>query len=348
MFLAEHLPYKGYYENHRINPNKETEGGIGVYRRVRPQSLHAETQPNNINEIGRSILQGDCLCLVGFGTDGQPMGKTVPGERTCRSSKQARTRSQTNHGLVGRDCRQTGNRERPAEPDEGKAKVAGCHGQGSQQKHLQEFFISIGARFGRIRKRPKGKPSPQLYAYKTEKLQELVRQWQEGRIDLYFGDETHTCSEGYVPYGWKFPGEQIYIPSEKKGRLNIYGMVDYRSRYEGFTTTDPITSQRLAEYLETFSTKIKKETFVVLDNAKVHRSRIIRELRPVWEKRGLFLFFLPPYSPHLNIAETLWRILKGKWIQPADYISEDNLFYAVNRALAAMGSISKVKFSMRA
>ncbi|MDR1645358.1 MAG: hypothetical protein LBS05_05990 [Tannerellaceae bacterium] len=36
---------------------------------------------------------------------------------------------------------------------------------------------------------------------------------------------------------------------------------------------------------------------------------------------------MPPYSPHLNIAETLWRILKGKWIRPPDYVSTDNLFY---------------------
>lgn len=38
--------------------------------------------------------------------------------------------------------------------------VAG-HGQGDVQEHVQKFFISLGARFGRIRKSPKGKPSPQ-------------------------------------------------------------------------------------------------------------------------------------------------------------------------------------------
>lgn len=43
-------------------------------------------------------------------------------------------------------------------------------------------------------------------------------------------------------------------------------------------------------------------------------------------------------SPHLNIAETLWRILKGKWIRPQDYESTDSLFYATDRALAAIGS----------
>ena len=34
-------------------------------------------------------------------------------------------------------------------------------------------FRSIGARYKRIRKRPRGTPSPQLYSYKKEKLQEL-------------------------------------------------------------------------------------------------------------------------------------------------------------------------------
>lgn len=32
-----------------------------------------------------------------------------------------------------------------------------------------------------------------------------------------------------------------------------------------------------------------------------------------------FLFYLPPNSPELNPAETLWCILKGKGIRPADY-----------------------------
>ena len=51
------------------------------------------------------------------------------------------------------------------------------------------------------------------------------------------------------------------------------------------------------------SFRIRKNTFVVLDNASVHRCKLMRELRPVWEKHGLFLFFLPPYSPHLKIPQ---------------------------------------------
>ena len=57
------------------------------------------------------------------------------------------------------------------------------------------------------------------------------------------------------------------------------------------------------------------------------------------------LFFLPPYSPQLNIAETLWRILKGKWIRPQDYITSDMLFYTTNRALADIGKGGRINFS---
>ncbi len=153
------------------------------------------------------------------------------------------------------------------------------------------------------------------------------------------------CTEGYVPFGWMFPWEEVCVPSQKEARLNIFGMISYANTYHGFTTTESITTQKLVDYLDRFSMTIKKETFIVLDNAKVHRSKLMMEMRKIWEKRGLFLFFLPPYSPHLNIAETLWRILKGKWIQPADYASADSLFYAVNRSLTAVGTSSFIKFS---
>ncbi|RGN59310.1 IS630 family transposase [Bacteroides sp. OM05-10AA] len=202
----------------------------------------------------------------------------------------------------------------------------------------------MGARYKRIKKRPRGIPSPQLYEYKTEKLQELEQLERDGRINLYFADESHVCTEGYVPYGWQFSDEDVHIPSSKAGRLNIFGMIDRNNRYDGFCTTESIDADKVIDFLDRLSLKIEKDTFVVLDNASVHRNRKIKELRSIWERRGLFLFYLPPYSPQLNIAETLWRILKGKWIRPQDYISKDTLFYSVNRALADIGKGLSINF----
>lgn len=121
-------------------------------------------------------------------------------------------------------------------------------------------------------------------------------------------------------------------------------MIDRSNRYDGFCTTESIDADKVIDLLDRLSLKVEKDTFVVLDNASVHRNKKIKELRSLWEQRGLFIFYLPPYSLQLNIAETLWRILKGKWIRPQDYISTDTLFYTVNRALADIGKGVSINF----
>lgn len=63
-------------------------------------------------------------------------------------------------------------------------------GKEASEHYLQTFFRNIGARYKRIRKRPRGKPSPQLYAYKKEKLQELEELDSKGELMLYYADES--------------------------------------------------------------------------------------------------------------------------------------------------------------
>jgi transposase len=179
-------------------------------------------------------------------------------------------------------------------------------------------------------------------------LQKLENEHAEGIIDLYYGDESHVCTGGYVPYGWQFKGEDYYVPSDQKFRLNCFGIIDRESNYDGFTTTASINSGRIIEYLDDLSFRIRKKTVVVLDNAKIHRAGKVMSHRELRERRGLFIFFLPLYSPHLNLAETLWRILKGKWIKPQDYMSKDNLFYVANRALANVENSLYVNFKNHA
>jgi transposase len=76
---------------------------------------------------------------------------------------------------------------------------------------------------------------------------------------------------------------------------------------------------------------VPRPTVIVLDNASIHTAASVQLRRAVWETRDLYLFFLPPYSPHLNIAETVWRQLKGGWLCPEDYAQPDDLAYATNR-----------------
>lgn len=345
VYLCQHLKRYHYRNDQSYRTDRRTTSTIRgrLSHRQKPRIPYA--LPRYTIEIQRSDLQEGWRADRNDAHICQLMGETFRDRGNQRSGNTSWAWAQAHHGQFGRGNSPQSHRKRQAECEESERGMAAGFGQGSEREHLQGFFIRLGARYRRIRKRPKGKPSPQLYAYKSEKLQELVKQEQEDLIDLYYGDESHICTEGYVPYGWQFRGEDVYIPSERGLRLNIFGMIDRNNRYEGFSTTENMTADKIADFIDQLSLRIHKNSFVVLDNASVHRCKLMRELRPIWEKRGLFLFFLPPYSPHLNIAETLWRILKGKWLKPVDYISTDSLLYATNRALAALGTELNINFA---
>lgn len=166
-----------------------------------------------------------------------------------------------------------------------------------------------------------------------------------GEIDLFYGDETHISSQGYVPYGWQFPGEEVCTYVEKGYKVNVFGLISVSNECHWESTENNISSKFIINYLDLFSIQLKKNTFIVLDNASIHHSKQFERAREAWEKRGLFIFFLPTYSPHLNRAEILWRRLKAQWIDPTDYMTPDDLFYAVNQAMNALGTTLKINFN---
>ena len=181
----------------------------------------------------------------------------------------------------------------------------------------QAFFKRIGARFGRIRKRPKGKPSPQLYRHKLGELQELERLWCKGSIDLYCGDESHICEQAYVPCGWKFPKEDIHVPSQRGARLNCFAMIDRHCRTHWFMTEKSIDADTMVGFLDNFSLGIASFCHRILRNLTSRR-------------------FFGGCSR------------ENGFNQKKDYLTADTLFYAANRALAAMGDGLMINFKYHA
>ena len=59
-----------------------------------------------------------------------------------------------------------------------------------------------------------------------------------------------------------------------------------------------------------------KPITVILDNASIHKSKEIQPLVELLKRRGLTLYFLPPYSPELNRIERLWHKVKHTWLVP--------------------------------
>lgn len=191
----------------------------------------------------------------------------------------------------------------------------------------------------------KNKETAEVYEHKLSILGELESLSENESIDLYYSDESRVSIEPCIPYGWQFADEEVFMPSSKGSGLNCFALLKRNNQCLVKTSEQTLTSQFIFEQFEELSTRLEKLTVVVLDNAPIHTSRIIKERKNVWQQRGLYLFYLPRYSPHLNIVEVLWRKLKYEWLTPTDYQSKDNLFYQIQSALKAVGSQLLIRFS---
>ena len=173
---------------------------------------------------------------------------------------------------------------------------------------------------------------------------------EHGLVDLYYGDESRVSVEPCVPYGWQFKEEEVFMPSAKGAGLNCFALLSRANECRFETTQKSIDAGFIVEQLEGLSFGLERVTVVVLDNAPAHVAKRVQERRKFWQERGLFVFYLPPYSrrpvgTRLNIAEVLWRKLKYQWLRPQDYLDTQTLFYQVRQALAAVGTLLKIQFA---
>ena len=150
---------------------------------------------------------------------------------------------------------------------------------------------------------------------------------------MRFCDESSFNLQPNVPYGWGRIGEQIGIKSSKGGNLNVFGLLNLGGKLTSFITTQNINSKTIIDFIDEFVATIEKTTVLVLDNAPWHISQEIEKKIEEWEEKGLLIFYLPSYSPHLNIIETLWRKMKIEWLKPEDFNSKEDLHQAVQNLL---------------
>lgn len=101
-------------------------------------------------------------------------------------------------------------------------------------------------------------------------------------------------------------------------------------------------SGEVKDYLDALAEQAQREgkpCVVVLDNAPFHTAGMIREREARWEARGLRLYRLPSYCPHLNLIEGVWRILKGFLMPRRFYDSLAELKQAFLHGLRLLGAV---------
>jgi transposase len=81
-----------------------------------------------------------------------------------------------------------------------------------------------------------------------------------------------------------------------------------------------------------------------MDNAPFHRSKSFREKIKEWKEKKMEVFYLPEYSPHLNLIGILWRFMKYKWIESGVYKSWKTLVAYVEDVIINFGTKYRINF----
>jgi len=115
-----------------------------------------------------------------------------------------------------------------------------------------------------------------------------------------------------VPYAWQKKGNPVLLPSVRSKGLSVLGLLSRTSKFFQKTLEGNVNSEAVTVFFDEFCETLNKETVVVLDNSSVHKSKLFTEKSREWEEKGLKIYFIPPYSPELNLIEILWRFIKYK------------------------------------
>lgn len=204
----------------------------------------------------------------------------------------------------------------------------------------------LGASFRRARRIAPKTPDPSHRARVEAALSRLHRLEAQGKCQVWYGDESGFCLQPVLPYLWQKKGQTLGLPAQAHSkRLNALGFLRRDGLLVSVTTTETVKADQWIAAVETLLSHLARPSVLVLDNASVHRSRLVQQKRKEWKQKGLRLLFLPPYSPPLNKIETLWRLMKHRWLSPSAYADFATLRQSVQEMLAQVGDKYRISFA---
>lgn len=133
---------------------------------------------------------------------------------------------------------------------------------------------------------------------------------------------------------WAPVGKQPEVPAPGKNEKQVvYGGVDYKT---GKLTYTLAGTKCGAEFLVFLMTLVKqyvgKQIILVCDNGRFHTTQAVQAWLSA-HRDQITIFWLPPYSPSLNLIERLWGHLKRTVLANVLYDNLDDLVAAFRKGV---------------
>lgn len=158
----------------------------------------------------------------------------------------------------------------------------------------------------------------QVQKWLDEEYPAIKEEAKKEDAEIHWGDETgvrNNCQHGrsYAPKG-KTPVKEIM---SKRFSVNMVSTVTNQGKVQFMIYSENMNADVFIKFMELLVESSNKKIYLILDNLKVHHSKIVKEWVAI-NKSKIALFFLPSYSPEKNPDEYLNCDLKqGMSAKPA-------------------------------
>lgn len=135
---------------------------------------------------------------------------------------------------------------------------------------------------------------------------------KRGRLVYFDSTDLHWCPDlgkAYTPVGEQ---QKVDSPGMENPWLALFGSLEFPTGNGLYTIHNRKRSLAVTDHLQRLlAIDADAFWFVVLDNASAHTTAPVLAFAQRHQDR-LELVFLPTYSPHLNLIERLWWLLRSQ------------------------------------
>jgi putative transposase len=208
-------------------------------------------------------------------------------------------------------------------------------------RQVRRYLKRMKAGYRRTASSLAHKQDPAKVARAGAVLENLKAKAAAGELRLCYLDECGFSPSLPISYSWSLPGQRKRVPYEyPQGRrvnaLAIYQPYGPEPRLDAEAFERTLKSEDLLGYLGALPGAAVPRV-VVLDNASLHISRAVKARRPELARCGIYLYYLPAYSPELNEIEPVFKQVKHHEIPVRSYKSKPDLRAAVEQGFATYG-----------
>jgi transposase len=143
-----------------------------------------------------------------------------------------------------------------------------------------------------------------------------------------------------VNYSWTRCGTRKHIPYEapRRRRVNALAALVRDGAAPSLSWDSAprrLTSQDLLAFLPASPRRTDVPLVVVLDNGSLHVSTAVKDALPVLWAQRIYLYYLPPYSPKLNLIEPVFGVVKHHDLPERTYPTVAAIEAAVDAAFTS-------------